>query len=109
MLFVVLALYFRHRWLARAYIGAMIVVGFLAPVAVVLGGWGVAPNPTIFMHQTHKFPMDEVITFIFHTYNHLIPYFFGVVLGLLLFNGRGKCIPGVSFILRNQITEPLTF
>lgn len=54
MLYVVIYFFYRRRWLTYLFIGTMIVLGFAAPVGIVLLGWAEAPNPSIFLHPTHR-------------------------------------------------------
>ena len=93
----------------------MIVLGFAIPVLLVVTGYSDAPNPSIFLHPQNRysnninltfinetsiyldrFPIEKVGIFIFATYNQLIPYFFGVILGLILISDKQLYIGPVS-------------
>ena len=54
LLYVVIYFFYRRRWLTTLFIGAMFILGFIAPPIIVLLGIAEAPNPSIFLHPSHR-------------------------------------------------------
>ena len=64
ILYLVIYLFYRARMLTNLFIGAMFVLGFVSPIAIVLMGIADAPNPSIFLHPTHKYAFECLLTFL---------------------------------------------